>query len=248
MQVICQKCGRDGTIPDATILSNTNPALYHCAYCFGPVAKKETGLSGVGLAAALGLGALAMGGTLYALSQAMKEDREKTALKYALVVRRVFYSFHYGEDAVRASQIRNFGVVEGNRPATDNDWETVKRSGDAAIERWIADQLDGKTCAVILIGSQTANRKWINHEIAAAWNKGIGVFGIYIHNLKDFKGQSKKGSNPFAYVNLNGGKGKPLSEILGTYDPPFTDSKQAYAYIGENLSSWVEAAINQRKS
>jgi hypothetical protein len=244
MQVTCQQCGRDSTIPDAAIPSNTNPAMYYCGYCHGPVMKKEMDGSGLGLAAALGLGALAMGGTLYALSQAMKENRENASPS---IVRRVFYSFHYEADSVRASQIRNFGVVEGNRPATDNDWETVKRGGDATIERWIAGQLDGKTCAIVLIGSQTANRKWINHEIAAAWNKGIGIFGVYIHNLKDFTGQSVKGANPFAYVNLNGGKGKPLSEIVSTYDPPSGDSQQVYAYIGGNLSSWVEAAINQRK-
>ena len=32
--------------------------------------------------------------------------------------RRVFYSFYYKEDSWRASQVRNIGVVEGNRPAT----------------------------------------------------------------------------------------------------------------------------------
>ena len=31
--------------------------------------------------------------------------------------------------------VRNIGTIEGNRPATDNDWETVKNGGDAAIKR-----------------------------------------------------------------------------------------------------------------
>ena len=33
------------------------------------------------------------------------------------------------------------------------------------IKEWIADQMKGRTCTVILAGANTANRKWINHEI-----------------------------------------------------------------------------------
>jgi len=84
--------------------------------------------------------------------------------------RKVFYSFHYIPDCARAAQIRNMGIVEGNPPASDNDWESVKKGGDAAIQRWIDGQLDGKSCAVVLIGAATAGRKWINYEITSAWD------------------------------------------------------------------------------
>ena len=47
------------------------------------------------------------------------------------MAQRVFYSFHYKPDASRASQVRNIGAVEGNQPASDNDWETVTGGGDA---------------------------------------------------------------------------------------------------------------------
>ena len=43
--------------------------------------------------------------------------------------RRVFFSFHYSRDAWRAGQVRNMGMVEGNPPASDNDWEAVNRVG-----------------------------------------------------------------------------------------------------------------------
>lgn len=72
------------------------------------------------------------------------------------MARRVFYSFHYMSDNQRAAKVRNMGVVEGNRPATDNDWETITKGGDTAIEKWIDDQLDGKSCTVVLIGASTA--------------------------------------------------------------------------------------------
>jgi hypothetical protein len=54
------------------------------------------------------------------------------------MTRRVFYSFHYVPDNWRASQVRNMGAVEGNQPAKDNDWETVTKGGDKAIEKWIS--------------------------------------------------------------------------------------------------------------
>ena len=41
------------------------------------------------------------------------------------MARKVFFSFHYQPDNWRVSQVRNIGVIEGNQPAKDNDWETV---------------------------------------------------------------------------------------------------------------------------
>src|SRR6266849_2982853 len=100
------------------------------------------------------------------------------------MARRVFYSFHYKPDNSRAAQVRNMGVVDGNKPASDNDWEAITGRGDKAIEKWIDDQLDGKSCAVVLIGAGTAGRKWINYEIKTTWNNKKGLLGIYVHHLK----------------------------------------------------------------
>jgi len=162
--------------------------------------------------------------------------------------RNVFYSFHYLPDGWRASQVRNIGTIEGNSPASDNDWETIKRGGDPAVQRWINSQLDGRTCAIILIGTETAGRKWINYEIEKAWNDGKGVLGIHIHNLKNSAGQqSTKGANPFQTFTLNNGQMR-LSDVVKTYDPPSSDSSQVYSHIKENLSAWVETAINIRSN
>ena len=94
------------------------------------------------------------------------------------------------------------GLVDGNRPATDNDWETVKRGGDAAIKKWIDGQLDGRSCAVVLIGAETAGRKWINYEIETSWNGGKGVLGIHVHNLKDSNSEAvEEGQQPFRHIH-----------------------------------------------
>lgn len=163
------------------------------------------------------------------------------------MARRVFYSFHYVKDNWRASQVRNIGVVEGNEPVKDNDWETVKRGGDKAIEKWINDQLNGRSCTIVLIGSETAGRKWIKYEIEKTWNSGKGLLGIYIHNLKDKDGkQNSKGRNPFDDFTMDDDKTKKLSSIVNSYDPPYTTSTDVYEYIKNNLNSWVEKAIQQR--
>ena len=80
-----------------------------------------------------------------------------------------------------SGQTRKIGSIEGNEPAADNDWETVKRGGDARIKRWIADQMNCRTCTVVLVGSGTANRKRINHEIVKSWDDNMGVVGTYIN-------------------------------------------------------------------
>ena len=73
--------------------------------------------------------------------------------------RQVFYSFHYKPDNWRVSQVRNIGTIEGNKPAPDNDWETIVNTGEAEIKKWIAGQMKGRSCTIILVGNQTANRK-----------------------------------------------------------------------------------------
>lgn len=165
------------------------------------------------------------------------------------MARKVFYSFHYKPDNWRASQVRQMGVIEGDEPVSDNDWEKVTKGGDDAIKKWIAEQMSGKSCAIVLIGAETAGRKWVNHEIVKAWDDKKGVLGIYIHKLKNTEQrQSTKGGNPFDHITMGGTNGKKLSSVAKTYDPPYSDSTQVYAHIKKNLSDWVETAITIRNN
>jgi len=162
--------------------------------------------------------------------------------------RRCFYSFHYKPDNWRASQVRNIGVVEGNRPATDNDWETITKGGDEKIKKWIKSQMRGRSCTVILAGANTANRKWINYEIIESWNAGMGVVVIYIHKLNNSAGmQTTKGLNPLSFISIGADK-KILATIAKAYDPQHVTSKGVYTYISDNLEDWVEEAIQIRKA
>lgn len=156
----------------------------------------------------------------------------------------VFYSFHFDNDVFRVQQVRNMGAIEDNAPVSANEWEQVKRKGDAAIQRWIDDNMAYRRCVVVLVGSETAGRRWVNYEIKRAYDSKKGLFGIYVHNLRDpRKGTSRKGANPFDGFTINNGQQK-LSSVIPCYDP----GPDAYKCIAANMSAWVAAAIAQAKS
>ncbi|REE96652.1 TIR domain-containing protein [Thermomonospora umbrina] len=159
---------------------------------------------------------------------------------------RAFFSFHYAVDGWRAAKVRNMGVVEGSQPVSDNDWESVKRGGDAAIQRWIDAQMKGRSCTILLIGPQTANRKWINYEIIKSWNDRKGLVGIYIHNLTNQNNEvASKGANPFDCITLN--DGRKLSALVRAYNPPYLSSANVYADIKDNMEALVEEAVANRR-
>jgi hypothetical protein len=144
--------------------------------------------------------------------------------------------------------VRNIGSIDGNRPATDNDWQAVVAGGDAAIKKWITEQMYGRSCTVVLVGASTANRKWINYEIVKSWDEGMGVVGIYIHGLKNLAGDvSIQGPNPFDYIGF-GQTGRKLSSVVKCYDPAGLDSKAKYAWIADHLNNAVEEAVRIRAS
>lgn len=158
--------------------------------------------------------------------------------------RQVFFSFEYNKDNWRASQVRNMGKVSDDSTFSDNDWEEVKSKSDYDIKKWIDSQLEKRSCVVVLIGSTTANRKWINYEIEQAYKKNKGLVGIYIHKLKDKDSkQSSKGNNPFDYVSDY--KGNKLSSHVKTFDSSYSLSDNVYGDIKDNIDGLIEDAITK---
>ncbi|SEA62911.1 TIR domain-containing protein [Leifsonia sp. 21MFCrub1.1] len=162
------------------------------------------------------------------------------------MTRRVFFSFRYSLDAWRVAQVKNMGVVEGQQLLTANEWEDVAGGGDAEIQKWIDQEMSGKSCNVVLIGASTAGRKWVNYEFTKAWNDGKGVVGIRIHNLADSSGNTTTaGLNPFAGFALGDEK---FDEVVKVYNPAGSTSADVYKTISDNIESWVEEAIAIRSS
>lgn len=117
------------------------------------------------------------------------------------MARQSFFSFRYKKDSWRAGIVRNSWVTQDRKSAGFFDtaeWEEVKKKSDSAIETWIDGQLNGTSVTVVLIGVDTAGKKWINYEITASHKKGNGMLGIYVHNIKDSNSNvTAKGLNPF---------------------------------------------------
>jgi hypothetical protein len=165
------------------------------------------------------------------------------------MARRVFFSFHHQADIWRVSQVRNSWLLkkgETNKFMDAASWESVKRKGDAAVKSWIDRQLDGTGVTVVLIGTNTADRRYVRYEIAESHRRGNGLLGIYIHGIKDANGKgSKQGRNPLddvtvetegLFFELLGVKvTKRLSEIFQTYYWNRDDGRN-------NMATWIEDA------
>lgn len=153
---------------------------------------------------------------------------------------KVFYSFHYSQDVWRAGQVRNIGALDGNKPVNDNEWEDVKKGGDAAIKKWIDNNMASRSCVIVLIGEHAADRKWIRYEIESGWKNNKALFGIYIHDLKDrFGNTSRRGLNPFD-GNKFTFEGKAVD--IKVYNP---SPANAYDSIARNIENWTETALKQ---
>ncbi len=141
------------------------------------------------------------------------------------MARRVFFSFHYQRDLWRVNVVRNSGLVEGISAAGFHDaslWEETMKRGDDAIKRLIDNGLVGTSVTVVLIGAETANRKYVSYEIEKSIELGNGLLGIRINNLKDRDGRiDQAGAVPVALARV----GAPV-----------------YTYEYGRLGQWVEDA------
>jgi MTH538 TIR-like domain (DUF1863) len=117
------------------------------------------------------------------------------------MARRVFFSFHFDNDIWRTNIIRQSNVVNGvDRVGfyDHSEYEEAVRKGDKAkIRRMIDENLKGTSVTIVLIGSETANRPWVQYEIEKSIEQGNGLLGIHIHMLKDqYQRTSLRGPKP----------------------------------------------------
>jgi hypothetical protein len=144
------------------------------------------------------------------------------------MARRVFFSFHYQNDVWRASIVRNAHVIDGTAAAGFQDaslWEEAKKKGDAAIQRMIDAALANTTVTAVLIGAETANREWVDYEIKKSIERGNGLLGIYIDQIKDQRGKTSA-------------RGVVPKVLLDAKAP-------VYEWNGSKFGDWVEAAAKK---
>jgi hypothetical protein len=160
------------------------------------------------------------------------------------MARRSFFSFHYKNDVSRAHVVRNSWVTKPDRETAGfidaAEFEEVKKKGEAAVQKWIDGQLISTTVTVVLIGAETNTRDYIKYELKRSYARGNGMLGIYIHNIKNFKGEtSTKGSNQFGEIGKNA-KGEAVY---------FSSEYSCYDWVNDdgytNLGKWIEGAAKK---
>ena len=160
-------------------------------------------------------------------------------------MRRVFFSFDW-DDAWRVNQVRNSWVTKGDYESAgfvdSAEIEQLKRNTDQAIRNWIDQQLKGTSVTCVLIGTNTADSQWVNYEIQKSIEKGNGLLGVYIHNVKNQIGHTaRKGNDPFAKPPMNF-----VSSTSGDLTYPccsYYDWVNGDGY--QKLSEWIETAAQQ---
>lgn len=127
------------------------------------------------------------------------------------MARRVFFSFHY-EDVVdfRVNVVRNHWVTKLNRDAAGffdaSVWEKARKTSDLAIKRLINGALKGTSRTAVLIGSHTANRRWVRYEVFRSLSQGNNVIGVHVNGIKGKNtGTKPNGTSPFAVLGLHFG-------------------------------------------
>lgn len=161
------------------------------------------------------------------------------------MARKVFFSFHYDSDIWRVNQVRNSWVTKSSIEEAGYidkaSWEKVEKQGEEAVKNWINRQLEGTSVTVVLIGTLTSTRYYVDYEIKRSYERGNGMLGIYIHQLGSQSGVvSLKGNNPFgnSWINQANGNKLYLSQIYPTYDWVDNDGYN-------NIGAWVEAAAKR---
>lgn len=157
------------------------------------------------------------------------------------MARRVFFSFHYDNDINRSMTVRNSWVTQGKEAAGFIDkatFEQIKRQGDAAVHRWIDGQLNGTSVTVVLIGSETLNRQFVQYEICESLKRGNAIIGVHINGIRDMR------------TSMGSSKGN-TNTVVGYYNdntPAYFDKvcDGIYDYTTQNgynnLGTWIESA------
>jgi len=121
--------------------------------------------------------------------------------------RRVYFSFHY-QDVIdfRANVVRNSSKFR-NKGTDFRDasiWEEAKEKQVDKIKNLISSELRGTSVCVVLIGSETYNRRWVRYEIIKSFELKKGLLGVGINWIKGKDGKRKllPGENPFDYLKI----------------------------------------------
>lgn len=157
---------------------------------------------------------------------------------------KVFYSFHFERDVKRIQLVRQINALDPAGTILDaQEWESVRRKGDPAVEQWIAAQMLYKKAVIVLIGYETASRPWVQYEVDKAWADKRPLLGIRIHGLSSMGATDRPGPNPFD--RLDGGSRVPVFDPTATSWGGAIDSRATYRALTDNIVSWSDHGVTR---
>ena len=178
-------------------------------------------------------------------------------------MRKVFFSFDW-DDAWRANQVRNNWISKDNYELVGfvdtAEIETIKKQEKVTIQKWIDEQIRETSVTCFLIGNKTNKSKWVQYEVNKSIEKGNGLLGILIHELKDFgdkpdKEGEKSMESPLGNKGSFGEKVKKVLDgggvglgltrlVLPQFTIPLSILGAALSFLGPDedykIYNWIE--------
>ena len=160
------------------------------------------------------------------------------------MARRVFFSFNYDRDFIRAAIVRDSWVGPDKQASgfwNASVWAEANRRGEEIVKKMILRELSNTSATVVLIGSDTAKNRWVNLAIVESYKQNHALLAVHISKITDVKGDTeKRGDNPFDYIYVNNqdGTASYFSKMYLTYD-----------YMDQNgfldMGKWIEFNIQR---
>ena len=121
------------------------------------------------------------------------------------MTRRIFFSFAYEDVAnFKVNVVRNNWLLKHKSESfvDGSIWENEKTKKDDHIKELINYGLAGTSVTCVLIGSSTANRRWVKYEIVKSFDKGNGILAVQINRIRGLVGRTCRGINPLERLGL----------------------------------------------
>lgn len=122
------------------------------------------------------------------------------------MARRVFFSFHYAPDVQRSEVVKKSQFLRDKELVGFFDssaMEEAKRKDAASLRKFLRKEMEGSSVVCVLIGKETAERRWVRFEILQGLLDARGVVGVRVNTIADFKGNpTSPGSNPFELLGV----------------------------------------------
>lgn len=139
-----------------------------------------------------------------------------------------FFSFHFSHDFDRINKVLDIWSGYENMSATPfistPQLMEMMEKGLAGIFDWVNEELAKADVVIVLIGSQTAKRYFIQYEIQQAILQKKPIYGINIHQIPNKLGEVEQEGNC------------PLPPLCACYDWVADNGAQ-------NILDWTKTAI-----